>query len=409
MHFGASQSRRSSAFTLIELLVVIAIIAVLIGLLLPAVQKVREAANRMSCSNNLKQLSLAAMNFESTYGYLPRAGETTIVGSAANGGNPGQIYKTQDYQSFFTLLLPYIEQGNVYNQLNLKIRNNEGVNLTNAQAGMGFGAVIKTFLCPSDALRSSPTDEGGNPASYEPGNDPGLSRYGCTDYSPLPYVEDKVYTTAVNGFDAPNGIMGNGARIYPTMLTGNPYPDNYYQLYTTSDPTVSPKKCLQLKPSADIGNTIDPFWGGAKLSATSDGLSNSVMLYEDVGRNPNMYFNGTLAQVPPGSFRQGVGPNSYLDPIDGAGRRHWRWGEPDSASGASGPINNVKTPTGGPDWCPWNYHDCGPNNEAFSFHTGGCNMAFGDGHVVFMRDNIAILTLLQLYTRSGGEAVSPDN
>src|SRR5207302_533420 len=136
----------------------------------------------------------------------------------------GTTYKTQDYQSTLTLLLPYIEQDNVYKSLNLQLRHNEGINLTNAQAGTGFGAVIPTFLCPSNALRPSPTDGGGNPASYEPGNNAGISRYGCTDYAVIPYVEDKVYTTSVNGFDAPNGILGAGARIYNCMLTAAAYP-----------------------------------------------------------------------------------------------------------------------------------------------------------------------------------------
>src|SRR5436305_3573086 len=165
------------AFTLIELLVVIAIIAILIGLLLPAVQKVREAAARTKCQNNLKQMALATLNYEATYGNLPRSGE--------------HIYnnlKVQCFQSPMTMILPYIEQDAVYRSLDLRLRHNEGTNLTNALAGNGFGSVITTFLCPSEALRGSPTDEGGNPAVYEPGNSPATSRFACSDYAFLPYV-----------------------------------------------------------------------------------------------------------------------------------------------------------------------------------------------------------------------------
>jgi prepilin-type processing-associated H-X9-DG protein len=177
-------------------------------------------------------------------------------------------------------------------------------------------------------------------------------------------------------------------------------------VYTPAASDVSPSKVTQLKPSSEIGATISLTYGGSKLAAITDGTSNCVLMYEDSGRNPNMYFDGVLDPVPPGSFRQGTGPNSYLDPVDGKGRRHWRWGEPDCTSGASGPINNVKSPPGGPSWCPWNYHDCGPNNEAFSFHSGGCNMVFVDGHVQFVQETVDVKILWAIYTRDNGEAVT---
>jgi prepilin-type N-terminal cleavage/methylation domain-containing protein len=118
--------RRRSAFTLIELLVVIAIIAILIGLLLPAVQKVREAAARAQCQNNLKQIGLALHDYHATYNLLP----------------PGR----DDHSiSVHTYLLPYLEQDNVYRLVNFKASWNDPSNAPAASAR------IKTFLCPSDS------------------------------------------------------------------------------------------------------------------------------------------------------------------------------------------------------------------------------------------------------------------
>jgi prepilin-type N-terminal cleavage/methylation domain-containing protein/prepilin-type processing-associated H-X9-DG protein len=139
--------RRRTAFTLIELLVVIAIIGVLIALLLPAVQKVRDAANRMACSNNLKQIGLAAFSYESAHKKLPPG----ILGPIPNETR-GPYGANIQFVSSLVYLLPYLEQENIFKQLQVNLNVKElGANWWSNPVNWRLAqARIKVFLCPSD-------------------------------------------------------------------------------------------------------------------------------------------------------------------------------------------------------------------------------------------------------------------
>jgi prepilin-type N-terminal cleavage/methylation domain-containing protein/prepilin-type processing-associated H-X9-DG protein len=373
---------RKNGFTLIELLVVIAIIAILIGLLLPAVQKVREAAARMKCSNNLKQIALAAHNHHDSYGALPSTQYMAPVGSpilpnplppATNPTTGRGVQPMFDALSGFYQLLPYIEQSALRTQVYDAMMGAPGFG-PNSPANWGpWKTVISTYQCPSDGS----------------------------------LVLD---------------ASGWGPRNYH-MIVGDRLDANF-------DRQTVRGVFRNFNPTGGGNNYNAPEFHGLTLLQITDGTSNTVMFSErkrpvsgnDIGRV------GISTAVPNNCQAQWNG-TQYTSAIAG-GTTPWtpsgRWHDGRSLFGSIYTILPPNSPN-----CTTQSTANGDGRGFFSAssnHTGGVMVAFADGSIRFIRSSIDTGDLSRnatdpanfngaspygvwgaMGTSAGGEVISADN
>ncbi|WP_337176332.1 DUF1559 domain-containing protein [Paludisphaera sp.] len=351
------------AFTLIELLVVIAIIAVLISLLLPAVQAAREAARRIQCTNNLKQIGLAVMNYESATNVLPPAMQG------------GMMYTYMNHTGF-AFLMPFIEQGGVYNAFNFSLGALSGGVTYQGWSAPGnttaLGSQFGMFLCPSNRATG---DVG---ASYSTGYSWSLSKVAVTDY-------------AFNGGAGRYSIKGFGET-----------------------------------------NRMGPFGfdTATRLAEITDGTSNTMLLGESAGGNQrNKYYasgNESRVCLPLASFNA-AGPVYYDNIMFMAYGRDRTWARDGVNSRIIGGIVARTVDSVGNAYA---VNDCGTNSitdvydsppgvpypqpaqrmpNFRSAHPGMTNFLFGDGTVRAVKDSVSPQTYQALSTMGGGEVISSDS
>jgi prepilin-type N-terminal cleavage/methylation domain-containing protein len=335
--------RKIKGFTLVELLVVIAIIGILVALLLPAIQAAREAARRSQCQNNLKQVGLAVLNYESTKKILPSSKRPLGVTTAPRIAG-------------MTLLLPYFEESSKLSQFDLTQNWSKAVNFPVVSTPIG------ALLCPTD-----PADPRRLDADEQ--NSPWAGCAAVTDYSPTIGVDYRLGPTSFSPAPGINGQLGlvDAETITVDTLNGN-----------TPNSGMLPKNA-------------DP-----KLKEVTDGLSHTIMYAESAGR-PSVYRRGGVE----------IGPDVQTTHVIGGGwaRPASDFGLDGSTSdGVSSPgpcpmnCTNGQQVTTYPD----PYYVTEGSGEAFSFHPGGAFFAYGDGSVHFLNDNIDIREFAKLISKNDG-------